>query len=249
MCATVLALTGCRVDAELRVRLDGDGSGTVAAAVSLDAEAVARLETNGRTLPDAVRIDGLAEAGWRVTEWDRAPDGSATLTLSHDFAGEDELRARLRELDAGNVVADARIDRARGFLRSHDEVTLELDLRDLRAGIADDEELAVALRSAGLDVAALDDQFDTELQRGLRVRAVVEAPGGKEASAEMAPGETETVSAGRSSFDTDKLVVLMIAGMLAFLAILLYLSASVSARRTRRAEWFDDAPDGRTPLM
>ncbi|HEX5615878.1 MAG TPA: hypothetical protein VFZ83_12060, partial [Acidimicrobiia bacterium] len=45
--ALVVVLTGCEVDAQVAIRLDSDGTGSVAARVTLDPEALGRLESGG----------------------------------------------------------------------------------------------------------------------------------------------------------------------------------------------------------
>lgn len=244
----VVVVSGCRIGARLDVRLRDDGTGTVASTITLDAEAAQRLEGNGRALSDTIRLGDLAAAGWDATGWTRAGDGSATLELAHEFADEDELRVRLRELDGGNIVRDGKIVRDRGVLRSRDEIVLDVDLRDLGTQIGDDEELVASLQAAGLDVAGLDAQLEAELRDALRVQVRVEAPGGRVTTVELAPGQQESVAAARSEFDTNRLVLLLIGALLAFLAVLLYLSAGASARRTR-PRGHDDREQERAPLM
>ena len=245
----VLALTGCEVDAHVRITMNEDGSGTVETTVTLDAEAVARVETNGRTLENAFSIDDFVQAGWNVGTWERNEDGSAQIVISRDYAGEEQLNQRLVELvgDTG-ILKDARIDRERGLFKTRDEVFLAADARTLSAGVEADPELAASLTAAGLDVATLDEQLSTELREAFRLRVTLQGPSGKTDTAELAAGEEARLSAADSDFNSDRLFFLLIAGALVFLAILLYLSASVSARRSRARHTPPSEPD-RTPLM
>ena len=69
-CALVACLfvfAGCKVDADVNVTLREDGTGTIDAAITLDGEAVARVETNGRTLETAFPLDDLRAAGWELS--------------------------------------------------------------------------------------------------------------------------------------------------------------------------------------
>lgn len=229
--ASVLA--GCRVDTSVEISLREDGRGTVTARVELDAAAVERLEGIGAPIEEAVVLDDLAAAGWRVEPWVRADDGGATLELHHDFAGEAELRRRLEEL-AGPAVGDVTLVRERGLLRSRDEVSVEVDLRAAGSTVGDDAALRESLAAAGVDVDALAAELDAEVRDALTAEVVVDGPGGADASARLAAGDREVLVAQRSSFDTGRAAVLLVAAGGVVLALLLLGLARGSARRSRR---------------
>lgn len=228
----VLVAGGCRVDAHVRVSLRDGGAGLVSTSITLDGEAVAEVERNGRTLESAILLDDLRTAGWEVA-WER--EGSqARLVLRHAFSGEDELNVRLGELAGSTgVVRDGRIVDSDGFVRSREAVSFTGDLSGLRAGIGQDEALAASLRAAGLDVDALEQQFGAALRDAVRLRITAQAPGGALDTVTVEVGEERRASAARSTFDVDRIVLLAIAGILAFLGGLLYVGASMSARRDR----------------
>ncbi len=96
--ACLLVFAGCKVDADVNVTLREDGTGTIDTVITLDAEAVARVETNGRTLETAFPLDDLRAAGWKVSPWQRRDDGGAALRLTHEYSGEQELDRRITEL-------------------------------------------------------------------------------------------------------------------------------------------------------
>src|SRR5207253_815375 len=77
-CALVLAAAGCSVDTTVTVDMRDDGSGNVTVALALDPAAVQATEAGGGKLEDRVRLTDLAGAGWTVSPWSRAADGSAT---------------------------------------------------------------------------------------------------------------------------------------------------------------------------
>jgi hypothetical protein len=249
VCLFVLA--GCKVDADITVTMKPDGSGTIDTFITLDAEAVARVEVAGRTLDTAFPLDDLKAAGWTISPWTRGADGAATLRLQHDFAGEKELDQRITELvGPTKLLRDPRLIRRRGVLRSHDELALTADLRHPSTGIQQDPALVAGLQAAGLDVATLDQQLATELGEALSVSVTVKAPGNKEETVQVLAGEQETATAARSQFNTSRLALFAIAGILAFLGVLLYLSASIGARRERaRRVRAVRKPVERTPLM
>ena len=117
--ACLLVFAGCKIDADVNVTLREDGTGTIDTAITLDGEAVARVETNGRTLETAFPLDDLRAAGWDVSPWLRLEDGSAAIRLTHDYAGEEELDRRLAELvGPTDLLKGAQLTRQRGLLRS-----------------------------------------------------------------------------------------------------------------------------------
>ena len=247
LCA--LAFAGCKVNADITVTLQGDGTGTIDTFVTLDPEAVARVETGGRTLETAFPLDDLKKSGWQISPWQRGADGSATLRLQHDYSGEHELQQRINELvGPTKLLRDPRLIRERSLFRSHDELSLEADLRHPSVAVQQDPALAAALQRAGLDVKTLDQQLQTQLREALTVSVTLSAPGNREDTVEVLAGEHEQATAARSRFDTGRLTLFAIAAMLAFLAALLYLSASIGARRERAREHIG-RPVERTPLM
>ena len=143
----LLVLAGCKVDADITVTMKPDGSGTIDTFITLDAEAVARVEVSGRTLDTAFPLDDLKTAGWTISPWTRGADGSATLRLQHDFAGAKELDQRITELvGPTQLLRDPRLIRRRGVLRSHDEIALTADLRHPSTGIQQDPALVAGLQ-------------------------------------------------------------------------------------------------------
>src|SRR5258706_15653854 len=93
----VVLLAGCKVDARVDVTLRADGSGTVAAKVTLGADAVKRITTGG-PLESAVPLADLRDAGWRVSAWKAARSGGAAVTLTRGFVGQAELARLLADL-------------------------------------------------------------------------------------------------------------------------------------------------------
>ena len=136
-----LLLAGCKVDARVDVTLRADGSGTVTARVTLDADAVRRL-TRHASLADAVPLDDVRAAGWEFSGWEASPDGS-TITLSHDFVGQAELSRLLADLaGSSGVLRDAQLTRSRSWIRAKDAVAVTGDLRDLSTAVKADPELS-----------------------------------------------------------------------------------------------------------
>ena len=75
----VVLLAGCRVDARFDITTRDDGSGTLRATITVDADAVQQL--GGSTgLAQTVPLDDLRTVGWTISPWTRATRGSQTIS-------------------------------------------------------------------------------------------------------------------------------------------------------------------------
>ncbi|MFA9429847.1 hypothetical protein [Egicoccus sp. AB-alg2] len=98
--ACALALAGCRLDVGGELAVERDGSGTVGVVLSLDPEAVARL--------DELALDPFAELsaaavdadGWQVTRAG-SEDGGSQVRLTHAAGDPQALTDAFRDLVAG----------------------------------------------------------------------------------------------------------------------------------------------------
>ena len=212
-------LAGCKVDARVDVTLNADGSGTVLARITLDAEAVHRLTTGG-PLATAVPLDDLRTAGWHVSLWTTTKSGAAQVTLSRAFVNQDDLARRLEDLTGPHgALRDARITRTRGFFGASDKISLTVDLRDVRAGVKSDSELAKRLAAAGIDVNALDTKLDSELKGALRVTVRVRAPGEGWQATGFRGGGHGSLFASHSETYVRRIMLLAIGGAVLVLAL------------------------------
>jgi hypothetical protein len=239
--AALLLCAGCKVDARVDVTLRADGSGTVTARVTLDADAVRRLTTHSPLAP-AVPLDDVRAAGWTVSGWKTSARG-ATITLSRDFAGQADLARRLEDLvGPTGVLRDAHVTRTRSWLSAKDAISVTGDLRHLSSGVKSDEELSASLAAAGVDVNALDARLRSDLGRSLSLTLAVHAPDGSTKAVTLRAGDQERVSAASSRTHTTRLVLVTVGVGLIVLALVLT-GASLAARsRRRRASRASDHP-------
>ena len=231
--ALVVVLAACKADVRVDVALREDGSGTVRVEVALDADAVRRL-TEFAPLDNAVPIADIEAAGWDVSDWESSRDGGASLTLSHEFVGRKQLDRLLGDLVPDGVSARSHLERSRGWLRARDALSVDVDLRNLAAGVKSDAALASNLQAAGIDVNALDAQLTEQLGQSLTVELVVHAPDGTTRRATVRPGATGKASVGASTFDSERVVAVAVAAALVLVAVLLLLAARRSKRRAVR---------------
>jgi hypothetical protein len=87
--------TGCRLDVNVHVAMERDGSGTVTVTAVADAELVAQAPG----LAADLRLDDLAAAGWAVEAPAPTPDGGLQVVLTHPFASPAEATALLATLN------------------------------------------------------------------------------------------------------------------------------------------------------
>jgi len=229
----VVVLAGCKVDTQVDVTLQADGTGTVVARVALDAGAVRRLTTHA-PLAQAVPLADVRAAGWTVSKWAPTAGGGDAITVSHPFVGQPDLTQRIEELAGpGGVLRDPKITRERGFLQSEDAIAITVDLRHLSAGVRGDAELSKRLAAAGLNVNTLDQQLHSQLVGALHMTVVVHAPGGKSKTVHLTAGGHATVSASDSETNARR-VELLAAGVLLFVLALMFMAASIASKSRRR---------------
>jgi hypothetical protein len=233
LAVAALLCAGCKVDARVDVALRADGSGTVTARVTLDADAVHRLTTHA-PLDRAVPLDDVRAAGWTVSGWQTAPDG-ATITLAHDFVGQTEVSQLLAELvGSTGVLRDARLTRSRSWIRAKDSVSVTADLHDLSAGVKSDAQLSSNLVAAGVDVGALDDQLRSQLDQAFTLTLAVHAPDGATKTVTLRAGDQERVAASSTRIHVARVALVIVGAALLVLALVLTAASLVARSRRRR---------------
>jgi hypothetical protein len=94
LCVCVAALAGCRVDLNVDMTVEPDGTGTITLVATADAEVVAAVPT----LAAELATDDIVAAGWTIDGPTALPDGGLTITLSHDFTSDAEATNLLNSL-------------------------------------------------------------------------------------------------------------------------------------------------------
>ena len=248
----LLVLAGCKVDADITVTMKPDGSGTIDTFITLDAEAVARVGGGGRTLDTAFPLDDLDDRGLD----DLALDPRRRRL--RDAAAAARLRGRERARPA-----DHRAGRADGAAARSEADPPAGRVAVARRARADRRPAPSEHRDPAGPRAGRGAASGRSRRRHPRPAAPERAPRGavglgdgegargtRKRRCRCCAGEQETATAARSRFNTSRLTWFAIAGILAFLGVLLYLSASIGARRERaRRVRSVRQPVERTPLM
>jgi hypothetical protein len=172
-----ITLSACRVDANVDVVVETNGSGSVTVAVTADQEVV----DEAPSLTSDLRLDDLRAAGWEVTGPTPAEGGGLQLTVVHPFATVDEANQILAQLSGANgPLKDVAIMQRRAFAKVTTRVSGQITTA---AGIAmfSDNDL-VAQIGGPLPYQADLDSRGLPLDRVLGLRFSVTVPGRAELS-------------------------------------------------------------------
>jgi hypothetical protein len=228
-------LAGCKVDTTLTIDVHDDGGGSVRVRVALDADAVQNAQAGGGMLEDRVRLGDLRAAGWTVTPWRRAPDGSATVSLRKDFANAGELAGVVAEVSGKDgPLPGVALERNRGFLSTEYKVKGAADLSRLTAGIADDPEVVAQLTGQRVDLAQIDQRLAQQLNDAFRLRIRFVFPRGDVTEVKPEPGRKVSLATSTSQFDTTRALLLAGAVVLGAVGVVLLVRGELRGRRRRR---------------
>jgi hypothetical protein len=226
-----LLLAGCKVDTTVTLAVHEDGSGFVRINVALDAEAVQNAEAGGGRLEDRVRLGDLEAAGWKVSAWKRAQDGTATLSLRKSFAEAGDVAGIFDELNGeGGPLRGITLERDHNLVFTRYELTGVADLSQLTAGIAADPELAAQLSGQRVDLTRIDQQLSQEIRDAFRLRIRLDLPGAsKEFTPE--PGKKVSLSTSSTQLDITRALLLLAAVVLGVLGIVVLVWGELRNRR------------------
>jgi hypothetical protein len=226
-----LLLAGCKVDTTVTIAVNDDGSGFVRINVALDAEAVQNAEAGGGRLEERVRLADLDAAGWRISPWKRAQDGSATLSLRKNFSDAEDVAGIFEEVNGNDgPLRGVTLERDRSILSTRYELTGVADLSQLTAAVAADPELAAQLSGQRVDLTLIEQQLSQEIRDAFRLRIRLDSPGGdKEFTPE--PGKKMSLSTSTTQFDTTRVLLLLGAVVLGALGIVLLVRGELRRRR------------------
>jgi hypothetical protein len=236
-------LGGCRLEVDLNVTVERDGSGRVEVVAALDPEALRRA---GGDLEAVLALDDLVEAGWEVTGPATEGDGFTRVRVSKGFDSPEASQSVLAEItgDDGPFQGFA-VGRDRSFARTR--WTFEGTV-DLSGGLEDfgDEDLAAELdgEPIGRSVEELEEQLGATLDRLVGLRVSVRLPGAVSSNAATRAdnGAVWTLAFGRGPADlaaegTERRTAVLVwtgVGVLAALALVVLLLVRLAIRVTDR---------------
>jgi len=208
-----------------------NGSGAVTVSVVLDPDAVRTAEAGGGKLEDRVRLSDLAAAHWTVSQWQRALDGSATITATKQFSRPSQVTEIIGEISGPNgPLRDFRATRQRELLKTEYRVSGTADLEHLGTGVKTDQELANALTQLGVNLDVLDLQLLAEVRDAFHLHVNIDLPSGKHVSVTPDPGKQAPVTAQASVRDTRRIAL----GAAAIALLVVGVALILWPRRRRR---------------
>jgi hypothetical protein len=181
----VVALGACRVETEVGLTVEEDGSGMVEVGIGLDDDALGRVPG----IADELRVEDLQATGWTVVGPVEEADGYTWFRISKPFATPEEAAAVLTEVTGvDGPIRDLRVERERPFARTTYGFEGTVDLAAGLEGFGDDA-LAALLdgEPLGEDVAAIEARFGESIDAMFGLRVVVDLPGDESSNA---PTET-----------------------------------------------------------
>lgn len=250
-----LWVAGCQVRTEVRIDVEGDGSGTVEVAVGLDAEARGELpdldgdaKSGVADLARLVRVDDLRATGWQVTGPATDDDGTTWIRAAKPFATPDEANAVLNEVTGSSgPLGDLEVARSSSFGRDQFHLRGTVDLGG-GVEVLSDEGLATALDGLPLgdDPAAIEARLGAPLADMLTLDVVAHLPGSLKAgtgkrdgrSLIWSPdlgGDPVSVDATGTVWEPLALFLVGVAMSSALLLVLLLSSRAVRRLRARSA--------------
>lgn len=167
---------GCRLELDVNVAVEEDGSGSVEVVVGVDPDGIERI---GGDLGAVLEVDDLTDAGWVVDGPDLEPDGYTRVRIRRPFADADEAAEIFADIagDEGPF-QDFAVRRDPSFARTEWGFSGRVDFS---GGIEafGDAGLAAELdgEPLGQSVEEIEAQLGESLSRLIQVRVGVRLPG------------------------------------------------------------------------
>jgi len=243
----LLVASGCRLELEVNVDVEEDGSGVVEVVVGLDADAVDRI---GGDLEALLEVDDLVEAGWTIDGPTTESDGFTRLRISHPFAtAEDAATVFSRVAAEDGPFQDFAVERDTSLAETTWAFTGRVDFS---GGLESFGDAALAEQldgePLGQTVEEIEEQLGDSLSRLIQVRVRARLPGDvtSNATTRAENGAVWQVGFGEGAVDlraegTERRTSTLILGgvaVVAALALLLLLLFRLARRATA-----EQAPD------
>lgn len=171
-----LLLGACRLELDVNVSVEEDGSGSLEVVTTLDAEALDRV---GGDLGEVVELDDLRAAGWTVDGPSEEADGRARLAVRRAFGNPEEAAAVFDELNGEDgPFRRFRVRHDTSFARTEWGFSGQIDFSGGIEALGD-ERLAEELdgEPVGLSAEELEERLGDPLSRLVEVRVRVDLPG------------------------------------------------------------------------
>lgn len=229
-----LLSAGCAIDATVAVTVNSDGTGVIRVRATADSEAVSALEAGGQSLDAATRLSDLTGAGWTVGAWSKKPNGTASITITHDFDSVAEVGPLLKELNGDfGPVRKFEVTQNKSLVGT--DYSLDAVLAAASTGIAADTQLAENLATLGIDQAIIDQQLLDQVNSSFTLAVIAKLPGG-ERTVVKARSEGKRTAVNISTQVIDFTRIAWYAAALILIVAALILMATSRRKRSRRSQ-------------
>ena len=206
-----IAGSACQVDVAVNVDVESDGSGTLTADLTLDADAVKALRGG---VAESLEFADLRDSGWAVVI-NPVDAGGARITAHRAFEGPAQLGTLVQELSGEQgPLREVSLERDRSILQGRYRFNALMDLRGAEAGMGGDSQLADTLRSAGVDQSKLEELLRSRIAQEMTVRLSVDLPGSGRVERVAKPGKLTELAASSSTWAYDRIALLALAALL-----------------------------------
>jgi len=174
--AGAVLVAGCRLELDVQVEMNEDGSGSVEVVVGIDGDGIDRI---GGDLDAVLALDYLEAAGWSVEGPDEEPDGFTRVRFRKPFTNPHEAADIFDEIAGEDgPFQDFAVSHETGFARTEWGFTGRIDFRGGLEAFGD-EALAAELdgEPLGQTVEEIEAQLGEPLSRVIQVAVGVRLPG------------------------------------------------------------------------
>ena len=171
-----LVLGACRLQLDVNVVVEEDGSGSVEVVIGIDDDGIQRI---GGDLEAVLAVDDLQDAGWTIEGPDEEADGFTRVRFRKPFDTPEQATAIVEEIaGADGLFQDFVVTRDSSFARTTWGFTGEVDSSGGAAAFGD-EELAAELdgEPLGQSVEEIEAQLGESLSQVIEVGVAVRLPG------------------------------------------------------------------------